>query len=143
MNGIGRATPIAFATKGASVVEIDISEKNNEEAAKLIVVLGEKLLAIKCDVTNSVDIKFTLDKTIEQFGRLDFAYNNTGIEFRQHSKAEITEDECDHLINIDLRVFRCMKYQIPIMLKYGGREIIKGIREAILFRRMMPVLSAL
>ena len=53
-----------------------------------------------------------LDKAIGAFGRLDFAFNNAGVE--QPLTADITEGEWDRIIRINLRgVFLCMKYEIP------------------------------
>lgn len=77
-NGIGRAAALAFAREGASVVVADIAEAGNEETARLINDLGGRALAVKCDVTRSEDVKAALAKTVEVFGRLDFAFNNAG-----------------------------------------------------------------
>lgn len=78
-NGIGRATALAFAREGAVVVVADVSEQGNQETARMIEDLGERVLAVKCDVTRSEDLKEVLNKTIETFGRLDFAFNNGGV----------------------------------------------------------------
>jgi NAD(P)-dependent dehydrogenase (short-subunit alcohol dehydrogenase family) len=124
-SGIGRATAIAFAHEGASVVVTDISEQANQETKKLIENLGGSVLAIKCDVTRSEDIRRALDKAIETFGRLDIAFNNAGIEYKVQPTHEVSEEEWEHLINIDLTgVFLCMKYEIPLMLKQGGGAIV-------------------
>src|SRR5438445_7306905 len=122
-NGIGRATALAFARNGASVVVADISEKG-DETARLIEQLGRRALAIRCDVARAEDVKAALDKAVEAFGRLDFAFNNAGVEQATAALADITEQEWDRVINIDLRgVFLCMKYEIPLMRKFGGGAI--------------------
>ena len=72
-NGIGRATALAFARKGASVAVADVSEQGNQETARMIEELGGRAIAVKCNVTQAEDVKAALDKTIETFGRLDFA----------------------------------------------------------------------
>jgi NAD(P)-dependent dehydrogenase (short-subunit alcohol dehydrogenase family) len=124
-NGIGRATAIAFATEGADVVVADVSEKGIQETARLIEEAGGKALAILCDVQNSEEIKKALDQAVKKFGRLDVAFNNAGIEQPTKELTAITEDEWDKLMNIDLRgIFLCMKYQIPLMLAYGGGAIV-------------------
>jgi NAD(P)-dependent dehydrogenase (short-subunit alcohol dehydrogenase family) len=87
---------------------------------------GGRALAVRCDVTRVEDVKAALDKTVETFGRLDFAFNNAGIE---PSGPAPTEDydlgEWGRIIDIDLRgVFLCMKYEIPLMLKQGGGAIV-------------------
>ncbi|HEX2270507.1 MAG TPA: SDR family oxidoreductase, partial [Pyrinomonadaceae bacterium] len=70
-------------------------------------------------------VRGALERTIEMFGRLDFAFNNAGIEYKIQPAAEVTEEEWDRIMDIDLRgVFLCMKYEIPLMLKQGGGAIV-------------------
>src|SRR5215212_8737596 len=79
-SGIGRATALAFAREGAGVVVADVSEQGNQETARLIEELGGRAVAVRCDVTKAADVKAALAKTVEAYGRLDFAFNNAGIE---------------------------------------------------------------
>jgi NAD(P)-dependent dehydrogenase (short-subunit alcohol dehydrogenase family) len=124
-NGIGRAAALAFARQGASVVVADVSEQGNQEAARMIEEAGGRALAIRCDVTRAEDVKAALDKAVEAFGRLDFAFNNAGVEQATAALADITEQEWDRIVAINLRgVFLCMKYEIPLMLKQGGGAIV-------------------
>ncbi len=74
--GIGRATAVAFATRGAKVVIADWIEDKEQEAMKMVKAAGGEAIFIKCDVSNSIDVKAMVDKTIATFGRLDFAFNN-------------------------------------------------------------------
>src|SRR4028118_36535 len=82
-SGIGRAAALAFAREGASVVVADISKQGNQETAQTIEELGGRAIDVRCDVTRTEDVKAALDKTVEAFGRLDFAFNNAGIEPRK------------------------------------------------------------
>lgn len=124
-SGIGRATAVAFAREGASVVVADVSERGNQETARMIEELGGRAIAVRCDVTQIEDVKAALDKTIETFGRLDAAFNNAGVEQAKKATADITEEEWDRIIGIDLRgMFLCMKYEIPLMLKQGSGAIV-------------------
>jgi NAD(P)-dependent dehydrogenase (short-subunit alcohol dehydrogenase family) len=124
-SGIGRATALAFAREGASVVVADVSEQANQQTARMIEELGGRALAVRCDVTRTDDVRGALEKTIETFGRLDVAFNNAGIEYKIQPAAEVTEAEWDRIMDIDLRgVFLCMKYEIPLMLKQGGGAIV-------------------
>ena len=124
-SGIGRATALAFAREGAGVVVADISEQGNQETARMIENLGGRALAVRCDVSQGNDVKAALDKTIEAFGRLDFAFNNAGVEQPITAAADLTEEEWDRIIDIDLRgVFLCMKYEIPLMLKQGAGVVV-------------------
>ena len=123
--GIGRAAALAFAREGASVMVADVSEEGNQETVRLIEAAGGRALAIRCDVTRAEDVKAALDQTIETFGRLDAAFNNAGIEQAKKATADITEEEWDRIIGIDLRgMFLCMKYEIPLMLNHGGGAIV-------------------
>src|SRR6476646_2538805 len=121
-NGIGRATALAFAREGGGVVVADVSEQGNQETARMIEKQGGRTLAVRCDVSRVEDVRAALDKTVETFGRLDFAFNNAGVEQKKLAPtAELDEEEWDRILNIDLRaVFLCMKYQIPLILKHGG-----------------------
>ena len=125
-SGIGRAAALAFAREGASVVAADVSEQGNRETVRLIEELGGRALAVRCDVTKAADVKAALDKTVEAFGRLDFAFNNAGIEPRKPAPtAEYDEEEWNRIIDINLRgVFLCMKHEIPLILKQGGGAIV-------------------
>ena len=124
-NGIGRATALAFAREGANVEVADISEIGNQETARIIEERGGRALAVKCDVTRAEDVKAALDRTIDAFGRLDAAFNNAGAEQPVAAIADLTEEEWDRVVSVNLRsVFLCMKYEIPLMLKQGNGVIV-------------------
>ena len=125
--GIGRAAALAFAREGASVVVGDVSERGNQETARTIEELGGRALAVRCDVTRTDDVRAALNKAIEAFGRLDFAFNNAGVEQPITATADLTEEEWDRIVGINLRgVFLCMKYEIPLMLRQGGGAIVNA-----------------
>jgi len=124
-SGIGRATALAFAREGASVTVADISEQSNQATAKMIEELGGRALAVKCDVTRGEDVKAALNKTIETFGRIDIGFNNAGVEQPVNKVADLSEEEWDRVIRVNLRsVFLCTKYQIEHMLRSGGGVIV-------------------
>ena len=124
-NGIGRATALAFAREGANVAVADISEIGNQETARIIEERGGRALAVKFDVTRAEDVKAALDRTIDAFGRLDAAFNNAGAEQPVAAIADLTEEEWDRVVSVNLRsVFLCMKYEIPLMLKQGNGVIV-------------------
>jgi NAD(P)-dependent dehydrogenase (short-subunit alcohol dehydrogenase family) len=124
-SGIGRATAIAFALEGASVVVADISEQGSHETTNIIKEAGERALPVKCDVSQTEDVKSCLGQAIETFGRLDYAFNNAGVEQKLALTAELAVEEWDRVVNINLRgVFLCLKHEIPLMLKQGGGAIV-------------------
>ena len=124
-SGIGRITAVAFAQRGASVAVADIDQQRNHETASMITEVGGQAIAVRCDVTRGEDVQAALDQTVEAFGRLDYAFNNAGAEQQPKPTAEITEEEWDRIITINLRsVFLCLKYEIPLLLQHGGGAIV-------------------
>ena len=91
-NGIGRAAALAFARKGANVAAADVSEEGNQQTVRMIEELGSRALAMGYDVRQASE-KAALDKTIETFGRLDFGFNNAGVEQSVTPAADLTEEE--------------------------------------------------
>jgi NAD(P)-dependent dehydrogenase (short-subunit alcohol dehydrogenase family) len=123
--GIGRATALAFARAGANVTAADVSQPGVQETARMIEQFGGQALAVRCDVTSSRDVQAALTQTVDRFGRLDAAFNNAGIEQPITPTADITEDDWDRIVAINLRgVFLCMKYEIPLLLQHGGGAIV-------------------
>lgn len=124
-SGIGLATAIAFAKKGAAVVIADIDETAGEKAVETIKSQGGEAIFVKTDVSSSEQIQALVNKTVEQFGGLDYAVNNAGIGGESVPTAEITEAGWDRVIGINLTgVWLGMKYQIPEMLKRGGGAVV-------------------
>lgn len=123
--GIGRATAIAFAKRGANLVIADWSEEKENETTKMIKSAGGNAVFIRCDVSKSIEVKSMIKKTIGHFGRLDYAFNNAGIEGHMAKTHECTEENWDKTININLKgVWLCMKHEIQQMLKSNKGVII-------------------
>lgn len=124
-SGIGRATALAFAREGASVVVADVATDLNEQTAQMIREEGGHALGVTCDVTSDHDVRAALDALVGEFGRLDVAFNNAGVEQPVKPLTDITEDEWDRVVGISLKgAYTCMKYQIPLMLRHGGGAIV-------------------
>jgi NAD(P)-dependent dehydrogenase (short-subunit alcohol dehydrogenase family) len=124
-SGIGRATALAFAQRGAKVVIGDINEQGAQETAKMIENLGGEALFVRTDVTNPKQVEEMVAKAIETFGRLDYACNNAGIGGASAPAADYAYDDWKGVIDVNLiGVWLCMKYEIPEMLKAGGGAIV-------------------
>jgi NAD(P)-dependent dehydrogenase (short-subunit alcohol dehydrogenase family) len=124
-SGIGRATALAFAREGASVVVADVAAEGNQETARMIEQTGGQSLAVSCDVMRGEDIKAALQTAVERFGRLDIAFNNAGIEQPIKPAGEIGDGEWDRLVAVNLRgAFLSMKHEIELMLRHGGGVIV-------------------
>jgi NAD(P)-dependent dehydrogenase (short-subunit alcohol dehydrogenase family) len=124
-SGIGRATALAFAREGARVVVADVAAEGNQETARMIEQAGGQALAVPCDVTRGDDINAALQAAVERFGRVDIAFNNAGIEQPIKPAHEISQDEWDRLVAVNLRgAFLSMKHEIELMLRHGGGAIV-------------------
>ncbi|GAC1392871.1 MAG: SDR family oxidoreductase [Ktedonobacteraceae bacterium] len=124
-SGIGRATTLAFAREGATVVVADVSIEGGEETVHLVKREGGQALFIKCDVSQGDEVKALVSKTVETYGALDYALNNAGIEGIWASTTEYPEDAWRKVIDINLTgCYFCMKYEIAHMLRQGKGEIV-------------------
>jgi NAD(P)-dependent dehydrogenase (short-subunit alcohol dehydrogenase family) len=107
------------------VVLADIDAAGNEETARIAAEHGGRVLAVECDVTSSGDVRALVERTVHEFGRLDVAFNNAGVEQPPTALVDTTEDEWSRVLDIDLRsAFLCMKHEIPAMLEHGGGSIV-------------------
>lgn len=123
--GIGRATALAFAKAGASVAVVGRSEANTQETVRLIEQAGGRAIAIRCDVSKEDQVQAAVASTVSAFGRLDFAFNNAGVEHGAIALADISTEEWERQTSINLGgVFFSMKHQIPEILKQGGGAIV-------------------
>jgi NAD(P)-dependent dehydrogenase (short-subunit alcohol dehydrogenase family) len=127
-SGIGRATAEAFAAKGATVV---LAARREDELAALtneIKAQGGKASFVTTDVSVAHDVERMVDHTIETFGRLDYAVNNAGIEGRFASVVELSEEEWDRVLDINLKgTFLCLKYEARAMLAGGHGGAIVNV----------------
>jgi NAD(P)-dependent dehydrogenase (short-subunit alcohol dehydrogenase family) len=124
-DGIGRASALAFAREGAKVVVSDIAEQGGEETVRLIEGAGGEASFVRCDVSRAAEVEGLVERTLDLYGRLDAAHNNAGITTPQTLAADITEDEFDRTIGVNLKgVWLCMRSEIPAMLESGGGAIV-------------------
>ncbi len=123
-SGIGRATAIAFGNAGASVVVVARRADKGEESVQLIQAAGGEAVFIQADVTKASDIEAMVQKTVEIYGRLDYAFNNAG-SGTPGKITDLSEADWDFEINTNLKsVWLSMKYEIPVMQRFGGGAIV-------------------
>ncbi|MEU4834762.1 glucose 1-dehydrogenase [Streptosporangium sp. NPDC023615] len=123
-SGIGRATALAFAREGATVVVAGRGAAALEETAKLIEHEGGRADAVTADVSSSADVARLVATTVERHGGLHVAFNNAGV-VEGGMLADMDEDAWDRQLAVNLTgVFLSMKYEIAHMLGNGGGVIV-------------------
>ena len=126
-SGIGRASALAFGREDAKVVVSARRDQEGRETSALIKTEGGDAVFVRGDVTVEADVKGLVDRAVETYGRLDCAFNNAGVISRGMPTAECTEEDWDNTIEINLKgVWRCMKYEIPQVLKADGGVIVNN-----------------
>ena len=125
--GIGRATALALAREGAAgilVCDLEARGEDAEATVHLIEQEGGHAELLTGDVSVDADCAAAVARTVEVFGRLDFAHNNAGVEL-QDTIVGTSEADFDHVIAVNLKgVWLGMKHQIPQMLENDGGSIV-------------------
>jgi NAD(P)-dependent dehydrogenase (short-subunit alcohol dehydrogenase family) len=122
--GIGRATSLAFARQGATVVIGDVDERSADTIG-LIEAAGGTGLFVRTDVSVAGQVEALVNTAVESFGGLHVAFNNAGVLPTTAPLAEMDEVEWDKVIAVDLKgVFLSLKYEIAYMLTAGGGAIV-------------------
>jgi NAD(P)-dependent dehydrogenase (short-subunit alcohol dehydrogenase family) len=123
--GIGKATALTFADGGVRVV---VSARRSEEGEKVVKEIrdnGGEAIFVSADVSKSVDVQKLIAATVDHFGGLDFACNNAGIVGEWNSLTDISEEQWDSVLGINLKgTWLCMKYEIPEMERRGQGAIV-------------------
>jgi NAD(P)-dependent dehydrogenase (short-subunit alcohol dehydrogenase family) len=124
-SGIGRATALAFAKEGAKVVVAGRRAAEGEETVRQIRAKGGNAIFVAADVAQESQVKSLIGRTLEQFGRLDFAFNNAGVEQTPTPFLEQSVEDYDKVMDINVKgVWLSMRHEIPAMLKSGGGAIV-------------------
>lgn len=129
-SGIGQATAIEFAERGAKVIVSDTNTKKGHESAAFIQKRAEKkgageAIFLKCDISKEAEVENLIGEIVKKYGRLDIAFNNAGILGSQASTHECTSENWDQVISTNLRgTWLCMKYEITQMLRQGKGAIV-------------------
>jgi NAD(P)-dependent dehydrogenase (short-subunit alcohol dehydrogenase family) len=127
-SGIGRATAELFAARGASVV---VAARRQDELDSLVAEIqarGGTATAARTDVSVSADVGRMVDHAVAEYGRLDYAINNAGIEGSFAGITELEEDEWDRVLGVNLKgVFLCMQKEARAMLAAGNGGAIVNV----------------
>ena len=121
-SGFGRGIAARFAEEGAKLVIADI----NEEAAKMVAgEIGDSAIAVGADVSKNSDVEAMIQQSVAQWGRLDILVNNAGTTHRNKPMTEVTEEEFDRIIAVNVKsVYLTARYGVPLMKEQGHGIIL-------------------
>ncbi len=124
-NGIGRAAAIAFADAGALVLAVDMHETALAQTVASIRAHGGRAQAYTCDISDSAAVQALFARIRNEHGRLDFAFNNAGIEEEALPLGKAEEEQFDRIMRVNLKgAWLCMRAEIGLMLEGGGGAIV-------------------
>jgi len=124
-SGIGKATVAAFAHEGWTVVLADRDAERGVQVAADLRDEGARTLFAHCDVADEASVDTLFDRIAAEFGRLDAAFNNAGIEGGPASTAECDAANFDRVIAVNLRgVWLCMRAELRQMLRQSEGAIV-------------------
>ena len=132
--GIGRATAIAFAERGAKVFLVDADAASGEATAGIVRQNGGDATFLRADVTSSAATQAYVQACLTAYGRIDCFFNNAGIEGRLTPMPDYDEAVFDRVIAVNVKgVFLGMKHVLPVMQKQGSGSIVNTASTAGLF----------
>jgi NAD(P)-dependent dehydrogenase (short-subunit alcohol dehydrogenase family) len=124
-SGIGRAAARLFAQAGAAVAVLDIDEPAAAETAELIRKDGGEALAVAVDIADERSVRAAVERTVAAYGGLDFAVNNAGVASHGRQLDQMTLDDFQRAVNVNLTgTFLCLKYELPLLKRAGGGAIV-------------------
>jgi len=130
-SGIGQATALAFAERGARVLVADVDTEGAQETLRLVELGGGEANFVSCDVGDSASVEAAVKRCVELYGRIDCAFNNAGVLGDMTLTADCSEENFDRIMRVNLKgIWLSMKYEIPHMLRQGGGVIVNTASNA-------------
>lgn len=126
-SGIGRATALEFAGRGAAVMVADFNLEGAQETARQIGAAGGRAAAVKVDVADEASVKAMVAEAMAAFGRLDYLVNNAGISAAGPNVPlhEVDLKAFERVLDVNVAgTFLGMKHAIPEILKAGGGAVV-------------------
>ncbi len=125
LTGIGRATALAFAHEGASVVVSGRRDEVGHALAAELRALGVRAEFVRADVRHEADVRSLMEEVVERFGRLDVAVNNAGTEGPLGPVTDVSVDHYEATFSTNvLGMLLSLKHEMRVMLKQGSGAIV-------------------
>lgn len=123
--GIGKGAALEFARRGASVALVGHGLDDLRAVASQCEELGGKAVALAADVTDETGLEQAVQRSVDRFGRLDVVMANAGINGVWAPIEELTVEEFDKTLAVNLRgTFLTIKFAAPYLKKQGGAVIV-------------------
>lgn len=125
LTGIGRATALSFARKGARVVVSGRHDDAGQALAAELRGVGSEAEFVLADVRHEDDVRNLIDRTVARFGRLDVAVNNAGTEGKPGPLTEQTADAYAAIFDTNvLGTLLSLKHELRVMQPQGSGSIV-------------------
>jgi len=122
--GIGRSTALRCAEAGADAVIFDLKEDESKDAVQQIESAGKKASFYRVDISNEAQVNAGVEKTLKEYGRIDFFVNSAAITSKQPF-TELSHEVWDKTLNVNLTgPFLCCRAVVPVMIQQGGGRIV-------------------
>lgn len=123
-SGIGRAICLLLAREGAAVAVADRAEQAGHETLVLIEKSGGAGICVRVDVANEAEVASAVDRTLEQYGRIDALFNNAGVELSR-TLHDTTTEEWDRVLDVNLKgMFLVSRKVLPVMMRQGRGAVV-------------------
>lgn len=130
-SGLGQSTALRLAEEKVNIAVVDISEKGGNETVEMVKKLGVEAIFIKADVSKQEDVKNYVNQTVEQFGKIDYFFNNAGISGSGSYFLDSSIEEIEQIVGINLLgALYGVRYVAEVMLKNGGGSIVNTASSA-------------
>lgn len=122
--GIGKATALKLAQRGADVVVDDINPETAPRTAEEIKALGRKAVSVIADVSKRDQVDELIQTAVRELGGIDILVNNAGIA-RSNVLIRLKEEQWDEVLDVNLKgIFYCTQSVVPLMMKQRYGKII-------------------
>jgi len=124
-SGIGKAAALLLAREGARVAALSRTPDEIEQTVAEIEKAGGEAIAVTADISQPEDMERAVQQTVDKWGRLDIVFANAGINGVWAPLEELTPEDWDRTLNINLKgTFLTVKYSVPYLKKQGGSVIV-------------------